>query len=84
MGFFLADAAVKIGAKVTVISGVCTVSDMYNPEINVIKVLTAQEMLLAVEHQIEQHNIFISCAAVCDYKVKDIAKYKIKKPKSIV
>ncbi len=79
MGFFLADAAIKLGAKVTVVAGIYT-ADIINPAVNIIEVLTADEMLEAVESTIEQHDVFISCAAVCDYRVKKISGYKIKKP----
>jgi phosphopantothenoylcysteine decarboxylase/phosphopantothenate--cysteine ligase len=80
MGFCLAEAAIKLGAKVTVIAGSYNV-DIIDPDIEIINVLTADDMLQAVESKIELCDIFISCAAVCDYKVKNISRYKIKKSK---
>jgi len=44
-----------------------------------IKCQTAQEMLDIVENEIAKQDVFISCAAVCDYKVQNFTSNKIKK-----
>jgi phosphopantothenoylcysteine decarboxylase/phosphopantothenate--cysteine ligase len=49
------------------------------PKKNIIKVKTAKQMLEAVEANLKKADIFISVAAVADFKVKKISKDKIKK-----
>jgi len=77
MGYALAQAAREAGAQVTLISGPVNLA----PPLGVafISVLTAQEMLDAVLMQMPQCDIFVSVAAVADYRVKTIANHKIAK-----
>jgi phosphopantothenoylcysteine decarboxylase/phosphopantothenate--cysteine ligase len=77
MGFALARAAQESGALVTLISGPVS---LYAPEgIRTVHVESALDMHAAVFEEIEQSDIFISCAAVSDFRLHDPAKQKIKK-----
>lgn len=77
MGFALADAAVANGADVTLISGPVNLATPAH--VNRINVQTAAEMYAAVFSVINQCDIFISTAAVADYKIKHASDKKIKK-----
>lgn len=80
MGYAIAAAAAKRGAKVTLISGPVTLATPYN--VTRIDVKSAQQMYLAVQAHAGAHGIFIGCAAVADFKPADIQKHKIKKQPS--
>lgn len=77
MGYALAEAAAKQGATVTLISG--PVSLVTPNKVNRIDVDSAQQMFDAVSANAAQHDIFISCAAVADYRPESIADQKLKK-----
>lgn len=77
MGYALAEAAKKMGAQVTLISGPTALKASHVD--NLLAVETAQEMLEAVLKNVEQADIFISAAAVADYKPKIPSIHKIKK-----
>lgn len=77
MGFALARAAAEMGAKVTLVSGPVNLETPMN--VNRLNVASTQEMLDAVMQQVHHSDIFIGCAAVCDYRTADIADEKIKK-----
>ncbi|EGQ9280645.1 bifunctional phosphopantothenoylcysteine decarboxylase/phosphopantothenate--cysteine ligase CoaBC [Vibrio vulnificus] len=77
MGYALAQAAMQLGAKVTLISGPVSLPTPVN--VNRINVDSAQEMYDAVMAQASDHDIFISCAAVADYRPATIAEQKLKK-----
>jgi phosphopantothenoylcysteine decarboxylase/phosphopantothenate--cysteine ligase len=77
MGFALAQAAAEMGARVTLVSG--PVSLTTPTGVTRIDVESAQQMLNVVMEQVEQHDIFIGCAAVADYRIADVAAQKIKK-----
>jgi len=82
MGFALAQAARRRGAQVRLISGVTTAKC---PEgIEMIDVSTAEDMQAAVSRQIADATVFISAAAVADYKPKRRAANKIKKKESVL
>lgn len=77
MGYALAEAAARAGAKVTVISGP---SMLYaSAGIEVIRVRTAEEMCDAVMQALQPGCIFIGAAAVADYRLQNPAQEKIKK-----
>ena len=77
MGFSLAEELKNQGASVTLISGPV---NLKTPEkVKRHDVLSADEMKLKVEELIEDCDIFISAAAVSDFKPKEIYKNKIKK-----
>jgi phosphopantothenoylcysteine decarboxylase/phosphopantothenate--cysteine ligase len=77
MGFALAQAAREAGAKVTLISGPCHLTTPDDAQR--IDVETAAQMHAAVMQQIPGNQIFISAAAVADYRPKAVSKHKLKK-----
>jgi len=77
MGFALANAALKAGAKVTLVSGPVTLSAPDNAEL--ISVETAAQMHAAVIAKAAEHDIYIGAAAVADYSPALMEKEKIKK-----
>ncbi len=77
MGYALANAALALGAKVSLISG--PVALACDPDIQREFITTAEEMLAKVMEKIAQTDIFISAAAVADYRVDNFSKQKIKK-----
>ncbi len=77
MGYAVASAAQQAGASVTLISGPC---HLQPPEgLNFIAIESAKEMQHAVMANIRHCDIYISAAAVSDYRVVNIALQKIKK-----
>ncbi|MFH4414098.1 bifunctional phosphopantothenoylcysteine decarboxylase/phosphopantothenate--cysteine ligase CoaBC [Vibrio diabolicus] len=77
MGYALASAAAQMGAKVTLVSGPVSLNTPVGVER--INVSSAQEMHEAVMARANQHDAFISCAAVADYRPQTIASQKLKK-----
>ncbi|WP_332420132.1 bifunctional phosphopantothenoylcysteine decarboxylase/phosphopantothenate--cysteine ligase CoaBC [Vibrio metschnikovii] len=77
MGFAIADAAATLGAEVTLISGPVTLTTP--AKVKRINVQSALEMHAAVMAHAQQHDIFIGCAAVADYRPDVVAEQKIKK-----
>ena len=76
-GFAIAKAAALAGAEVTLIAGKC---DLKTPAgVKRIDVTTAREMYDAVMQEVTQHEIFISVAAVADWRVANASDHKIKK-----
>lgn len=77
MGYAISTAARDAGANVTLISGP---SHLSAPEaVNFIAVESAEEMKQAVLSSLNNCHIYISTAAVSDYRVKHVAPQKIKK-----
>ena len=77
MGYAIAEAAHDAGANVQLISGPVAIAA---PEdVTCIPVSTAQEMFDAVQNGIDKQQIFISCAAVADYRPVSTHAEKIKK-----
>lgn len=77
MGYALADASARRGARVVLISG--PVSIPAPPNVEVIPVRTAQEMHKAVMENLSEATIIIKSAAVADYYVPDVPRQKLKK-----
>ncbi len=77
MGYAVARAAQEAGAEVTLVSG--PVSLTTPAGVARIDVRTAQEMFEAVKKRAPSSDVFISVAAVADYKVKNPSMQKIKK-----
>jgi phosphopantothenoylcysteine decarboxylase/phosphopantothenate--cysteine ligase len=77
MGFALAEAAVEAGARVTLIAGPVGIEAPSN--IKRVDVISADEMYKAVHENVEPSSIFISTAAVADFKPQEIKDQKIKK-----
>lgn len=77
MGFALAEAALKAGARVNLIAGPVQIKA---PEgVNLIPVQSAQQMLDASLSVISGTDIFIAAAAVADYRPASAADQKMKK-----
>ncbi len=79
-GYALATEAARMGATVTLVSGPTALP--VPPGVKRIDVLSAQDMLTAVESQLDQTDLFIGVAAVADYRVAAVANEKIKKTAS--
>ncbi|CCN37762.1 Coenzyme A biosynthesis bifunctional protein coaBC (Includes: Phosphopantothenoylcysteine decarboxylase; Phosphopantothenate--cysteine ligase) [Vibrio nigripulchritudo SO65] len=77
MGFAIADAAAKLGASVTLISG--PVSLATPAGVQRMNVDSAVEMHQAALEQAVKSDVFIGCAAVADYRPESVADQKIKK-----
>ena len=77
MGYAVARAAQEAGAEVTLVSG--PVSLATPAGVARIDVRTAQEMFEAVKKRALSSDVFISVAAVADYKAKNPSTQKIKK-----
>jgi phosphopantothenoylcysteine decarboxylase/phosphopantothenate--cysteine ligase len=81
MGFDIANAAANLGATVFLVSGP-THLNLSNNLIEIIRVESAQEMLVACEKYFEKSDVFIAAAAVADYRPVSVASQKIKKKDS--
>ncbi len=77
MGYALAEAALRRGAKVILVSGPTALQPPAAAE--TIFVQTAQQMRTAVLDRWEHASIIIMAAAVADYHVKNISPEKIKR-----
>lgn len=77
MGFAIAEAFAKRGAKVTLIAGPVNLATPQN--VSRIDVISAQQMAEQAVSLAQKNAIFIGCAAVADYRVEQIAEQKIKK-----
>jgi len=77
MGFALADAAAKQQAEVTLIAGPVALSTPAG--VDRIDVDTAKAMHEAAIKAVDGADVFISVAAVADYRVDHVAEEKIKK-----
>ncbi len=75
-GYAIAEAALKLGAQVTLVSG--PVDLPLPPGAGVMPVMSADEMMKAVENA-RPADIAIFAAAVADWKVLSVADEKIKK-----
>ncbi len=78
MGYEIAEFAAKRGAEVILVSGP-THLDAPEGTIKMIRVTSTREMYDAVLENFENTDVFISAAAVADYKPKNVASEKIKK-----
>ena len=77
MGYAIAAAAKKRGAKVTLVSGPTSLTPPSG--VDVARVTTAQEMLEAVIQRLESNQVVIKAAAVADYAPAQVADRKLKK-----
>ncbi len=77
MGYAVAEAALRRGAKVILISGPVALKPPSSAE--VVQVQTAREMRDAVLAHLEQATIVIKAAAVADFTVRNTANQKIKR-----
>ena len=81
MGFEIAKASANLGAEVILITGP-TQQKVSHSLINVIPVVSAQDMYHAVHEHFKMVDIAILSAAVADYKPKEVVAQKIKKKAS--
>ena len=77
MGFSLAEAALAMGANVTVIAGPVNLTLAAN--IKRLNVKSAREMHQAALDSLATTDIFIACAAVADYRAEEVHNEKMKK-----
>jgi phosphopantothenoylcysteine decarboxylase/phosphopantothenate--cysteine ligase len=77
MGAALAEAAVEAGHRVVVVSGPVEVA--YPPGVEVIEVLSTQEMLDACQKVFPGCDGLIAAAAPCDYQPAIVSPQKIRK-----
>ena len=77
MGFAIANAAQKRGAKVQLITGPVHLSTPENTQR--IDVVSALEMKKEISNRFEEVDVLIMSAAVADYQPKKVAKEKMKK-----
>jgi len=82
MGFAIAEAARRRGARVTVIAGATTTGTP--DDVFVIRAYSAEQMYAAVMKEISSASIFIGAAAVADYRPVDPPLRKIKKTSSLL
>ena len=81
MGYSLAQAAIDLGAEVTLISGPTNLEIPKGLK-SFVSVESALEMYEKVDEYFGDTDIFIACAAVADYRPKEYKKEKIKKSNS--
>lgn len=81
MGYSLAQAAIDLGAEVTLISGPTNLEIPKGLK-SFVSVESALEMYEKVNEYFGDTDIFIACAAVADYRPKEYKKEKIKKSDS--
>lgn len=77
MGYALAVAAEEAGAAVTLVSGPVQLAKL--ARVKTIDVVSADDMLAAVMGEVANCDIFLSVAAVSDYRCKKVSAQKIKK-----
>ncbi len=77
MGYAMAIAAKELGANVELISGPVQIKAI--PEIKTTFVETSKEMMNAVLKKVKYQNIFISVAAIADYRPTNYSNKKHKK-----
>jgi phosphopantothenoylcysteine decarboxylase/phosphopantothenate--cysteine ligase len=77
MGYAVARAAQEAGAEVTLVSGPVALATP--PGVARIDVRTAEEMFRAVKEAATSADVFISVAAVADYRAKRPSAQKVKK-----
>lgn len=77
MGYAIAQAAAQWGAQVTLISG--PVSLPIPPGVKKIAVQSAEQMFEQVQQHYAHNSVFISAAAVADFRVANTSEQKIKK-----
>ncbi len=78
MGYALADAAARLGADVTLISGPVEVRTA-EKGVTVVEVESGREMLGECEKVFPRADVAIMCAAVADYYVENPSAVKIKR-----
>ena len=83
MGFALAEICLAKAWEVTLICGPTNL-DLAHPNLTIIPVFSAEEMLLAVQENWEKKDIGIFSAAVSDYRPEKLESQKIKKTEKTI
>ena len=81
MGYAVAQAAQEAGANVILVSGPTALQAP--AKVKVINVVSAENMLQQVQNEISHCDIFISVAAVSDYRAATNAPQKLKKQETL-
>ena len=77
MGYAIAEAAIEGGHDVVLISGPVAIDPPRGAELT--SVLTSDDMFDAVHEHLPDCDVLVMCAAVADYKPKQVSRAKIKK-----
>ena len=77
MGFALAQAAAEAGHEVVLVAGPVALETP--PGVRRVDIETALEMLAAVERELPAAEVYISCAAVADWRPEVCSPTKLKK-----
>ena len=77
MGYAIARAAIRAGAKVTLVSGPVAITSPIGAKL--VQVNSAEEMHQQAVNEAPKHSVFIACAAVADYRIDKVSDQKIKK-----
>ena len=77
MGYALAKAAMLRGAQVTLVSGQTNLEPPLF--VDLVPIVSAQDMYEAVERRFDETDVLIMAAAVADYRPKEYVDQKIKK-----
>lgn len=77
MGYAIAKAAMLRGARVTLVSGRCSLEPV--PFVEIVNITTAEDMFNAVTSHADEQDIIIKAAAVADYTPEFFSNQKIKK-----
>jgi phosphopantothenoylcysteine decarboxylase/phosphopantothenate--cysteine ligase len=77
MGYAIAEAALEAGHDVVLISGPVNVDPPRRA--HVISILTSDEIYDAVHQHVRDCDVLVMCAAVADYKPRNVSATKIKK-----
>ena len=77
MGFAVAEAALEAGAQVTVVAGPTRLDPPSG--VTLIRIESAEEMLQSVMKHVSSADVFVSVAAVADFRMKEAGTQKIKK-----
>jgi len=77
MGLALAQEALRLGARVTLVTSAPPPAP--RPNLDVVEVETAAQMMAAVRYAVVDARVLIMAAAVADYRPAQVAQSKIKK-----
>jgi phosphopantothenoylcysteine decarboxylase / phosphopantothenate---cysteine ligase len=77
MGYAVAEAAQRRGARVILVSAPTSLDVPYGVEI--VRVVTAEEMRAAMMQRLRETTVVVMTAAVSDYRVRSVAAQKIKR-----
>ncbi|HPG31075.1 MAG TPA: bifunctional phosphopantothenoylcysteine decarboxylase/phosphopantothenate--cysteine ligase CoaBC [bacterium] len=78
-GFYIANECVERGAEVVLITGHSEHKKIISPPVKVIDVVSAENMFEKVKENFDSAEIFISAAAVSDYRISEYSNEKLKK-----